>query len=373
METHDCYSGPRWLDADRAGSVAPATLRGYQKAALSFVYFLEKHQWYPATSDEMDDLMVEFSFLPDVSSSKLRNLYAGAEFFFAKWKGKFPWTKNRIDVMAGLVPVKHTLPAGMELCTLLAGELAALGRPRIGIGMLLQCAVGLRPGELTQLTPSDVQEAAEFSKKGLVIIRLGGIYSTKVGRQQFVLFRTRDHLRLWSVLQRLIRFTPAIERMFPYSVGTYNSWLKKCPTVVRLELEVTAHSPRAGFASDAIACGTPSLQVKESGRWISDTSFRTYVDIVGAQAVAVRVRTAGLSTAVAWVADHLDDYFPDWALATYHAGHHSQPRGRGTGRGRAFGAPAGRGAAGAAARSPHSSAARGRGAGDSARRGRGHR
>ena len=183
--------------------------------------------WTPSTSEEFDDLLVEHSFEDGVTPSRLRETYAALELFYPRWRGKFSWSRTRIDAIAATT--KHTVPGGMALSCLLGAELAELDRPRIGLGMILQCAVGLHPGELVQLSPNDISSSAESSKQGLVIIRLGKARGTKVGREQFVLLRTREFPVLWQLLRRLMMLTPSNERLFPYSVGTYTAWLKKCP------------------------------------------------------------------------------------------------------------------------------------------------
>ena len=61
------------------------------------------------------------------------------------------------DLTTGTV-VRHTVPACYELCLLLGAFMASAGRPRIGVGMLVQYELGLRPGELVQLLAEDVAE-----------------------------------------------------------------------------------------------------------------------------------------------------------------------------------------------------------------------
>ena len=69
---------------------------------------------------------------------------------------------------------KHTVPAGYELCLLLAAVLSSVGRPRVGLGILLQYRLGLRPGELCKLTPNDVAAAPERNKTRYHHLSMGG-------------------------------------------------------------------------------------------------------------------------------------------------------------------------------------------------------
>ena len=72
----------------------------------------------------------------------------------------------------------------------------------------------------------------------------------------------------------------------------------------------TPHSPRAGFASERFADGESFTSLKETGRWLADTSLRTYIDVISASTVAVKYEAAGLTPALAWCFHHIGSYFP---------------------------------------------------------------
>jgi len=383
--------GPRWLDDDKLTTVKATTLTSYRRAACAFINFLDERGWRPGPAEEWDDLLVEFSYEPGTTLSRLRMCHAAVEFYFPRFKGQLRWTRSRLDTLEFHHVAKHTVPAGYELCLLLASTLSGEGRARVGLGILVQYRLGLRPGELCKLTPNDVAAAPERNKQGIIIFRLGARVGTKSGREQFALLHSFDHPLLWSILRRAIALTPIHERIFPFTVATMNHWIQRAQAIQGIEVGATAHSPRAGFASDAIAEGRPAFEVKEAGRWISEASFRLYVDLIGAQTVATQLRLRNRVAAIAFVEANLDAYFPDWALACYDravsAGGHAEgaaPSHRGRGRpGRGRGArsqsPAGRGAgtsaSGGTAASPAAAEGRGGRAGgrapSPARRGRG--
>ena len=180
------------------------------------------------------------------------------------------------------------------------------------------------------------------------MFRLGTGRGTKSGREQFALLRVSEHPNIWHLLERAIRLTPSGARIFPYTVSTATSWFQKAQDAIGINVGATAHSPRAGFATDAIAAGRPAFEVKEAGRWVSESSFRLYIDLIGAQSVAVQLRVNHRAAAVTYLLDHLEEYFPDWALACYggatrsHTSAAASPashRGRGRGRGRSHAAP----------------------------------
>ena len=114
MGSREYSAGPRWLDADRAASVSARTLKAYRRSALCFIEFCEEKGWFPNGPEEWDDLMIEYSFT-EVTPSRMRELYAAVEFFFPRFRNKLIWCKSRIDVMMGLHPPRHTVPAGMEI------------------------------------------------------------------------------------------------------------------------------------------------------------------------------------------------------------------------------------------------------------------
>jgi len=329
----------RWLDDDRASSVKGTTLKEYRRAAAAFVCYLEKHAWWPSGPEEWDDLLVEYAIDEQITPSRFRNTYASIEFFMPNFKGKLINSQIRIGIAQSKVPIRHTVPCGRELGELLSTTLASLGRPRVGIALLVQITLGLRPGELVRLTPADIARSPDPSKTSFVIVRLGAGRGTKAGREQCCLLNTVLHPMVWELLSRVISLTPVNERLFPFTTTTMNTWLRKAQDLLDLNVGITAHSGRAGFASDQIAEGVPAPTVKEAGRWVSEASFRTYIDIIGSLTVAQRLRTQGLQPVLAWVKLHLEEYFPAWSLVAYGrgAGQHPAEAARGRGRGRGSG------------------------------------
>ena len=73
--------------------------------------------------------------------------------------------------------------------------------------------------------------------------------------------------------------------------------------------------PRAGIAIDAIALGKDPSRIRSEGRWNSESSFKAYLDVVGAQSRYNAVREAGLTAAVAYCRAHGNLYFTAERLA----------------------------------------------------------
>ena len=80
----------------------------------------------------------------------------------------------------------------------------------------------------------------------------------------------------------------------------------------------TRRSGWAGYASDSRAEGISFEEIREGGRWQSDSSLRRYLDIIGASSIGVALRGIGLAPAL----ELLSSEWPKWftlASLKYHA------------------------------------------------------
>jgi len=313
--------GPRALEPGRADDISARTLLAYQRASRDFIEYCDTEHYAPHCAEEWDDLIVEWSVAKNARGSQMRELMAAIEFLFPRYKGKLHWSKARLSTLSRITPPKHAAPAGREISALYAAHMASMGRARLGLAMMTQAALGLRPGEVLKLRPDDIRRSPEASKKSLVVFRLGRRVGTKVGREQFAILDVEKHASLWSAIALAISLTHLNQLIFPYAMSTYYGWLKRTEEALALDLDISPHSPRAGFASDLIAEGVPPNTVKEAGRWISDTSFRIYIDVVGALFAAQAVRLAGYGPAISWVLRHPEDYFTPESLDVYAVQH----------------------------------------------------
>jgi integrase len=140
---------------------------------------------------------------------------------------------------------------------------------------------------------------------------------TKVKRAQVVLVH-KQHKQLISTLKTFISSTPPAAKLFPHSLGTYRTVLNKIETSLGLKIGWTPHSPRASFASDCRAEGWSFTETREAGRWASDSSLRTYLDIITSASIATTFRLEGLAPALVVAERNWELYFPGTVLqATY--------------------------------------------------------
>jgi hypothetical protein len=143
-----------------------------------------------------------------------------------------------------------------------------------------------------------------------VVVALVVRKGTKAKRAQAVI--SNDPLTV-GILRHLCARAPADSPIIPCSYSTYRSLLVKAQSALGIDFGWTPHSPRAGFASEAIQDGIPFQQVKESGRWLVDSSLRTYIDLVRVSQLSVDVQAKGLLPAVAFADQNLFRFFPGLA------------------------------------------------------------
>ena len=139
---------------------------------------------------------------------------------------------------------------------------------------------------------------------------------TRVRRAYLVLV-DKNQRRLALVLRALKRLTPPGLLLFPISYSSYRLLIKAGEEALGLAAGFTPHSPRAGFASDSRAEGWSFEEIRETGRWVSDSSLRIYLDIVGSSGIGVSVRAAGLSPALEWARNNWVRYLVPSDLAFY--------------------------------------------------------
>ena len=124
------------------------------------------------------------------------------------------------------------------------------------------------------------------------------------------------HGRPWNInfLRHLKCATPIGFPMFPYTIDRYRRIMTLAERRMGLELGLTPHSPRAGYATDARAAGRSVEEIKFEGRWLSGSSFRIYLDLVGAAEIGLQLKAKGLADACAWAVWHWPQYITPQSL-----------------------------------------------------------
>ena len=77
-------------------------------------------------------------------------------FLFPRFKKRFVLTRAESEGLQSTVPISHKTPLRRGPARLFAAQGASEGRPRAGVALVIQQAVGLRPSELLRLFPEHI-------------------------------------------------------------------------------------------------------------------------------------------------------------------------------------------------------------------------
>ena len=128
-------------------------------------------------------------------------------------------------------------------------------------------------------------------------------------REQYILVDPSTQALAFSLLARLVVITPTHERLFPFGYQIYNNAFKLAEAHYELNLGTTAHSGRSGFATHLVFQGHSRKEVQARGRWLSESSFNTYIDIAGASHIAAQVSGQKLEQTARWIQHRIWRYF----------------------------------------------------------------
>ena len=289
----------RFLDPDFVNRVKPITLSRYQAALRPFTEWAMAESLDPISGEDWDDALLEYKALhPDtMTKAKFITLVAALEFYMPPVKGKLCWAHTMLSGWSRRTKTKHTVPLTRRPATLVAIHMASRGKPRLGLGLMLQVRTGLRPGELLNLLPQHLlfpEDQGDWNQDTPLIIVLGAKGGTKSQRAQVALVPPGETM-LWELLRRCRDETPQGMFLFPYTLASYRLELKQIEANLGTGIGWSPHSPRAGFATDQKIAGVPFEQIREGGRWLSDSSLRIYLDVVGATNGLRAIRSKGLA------------------------------------------------------------------------------
>ena len=309
----DLCSCARRLHPDLQSRVSPDTLIKYKAVMDEFVAYLQQRfDLVMEQPEDLDLILLEFRTEAELSKSRHNLLVAAVEFFLPHVKGKLVYSREALKGRVNVEAVHHTIPLPQDCAFLLATLHASRGLPRLATAVLLQQGTGLRPSELLGIRCNHVYIPERLSDVQRVSIRLGVEVSTKVKREQYVLVDLHEQPVVYRLLEWLVDDTPTEDRLFPFSYSYYNNSFKLAEQHFRLQVGWTAHSGRAGFATDRVARGVPAAEVQALGRWLSDSSFRCYIDVVGSLSIQAKVTAKGLANTALWCRVNALKYFEPW-------------------------------------------------------------
>ena len=294
--------------------VQPSTHRRYRKALKPFLAFILEHRYYPESAAEFDDLLCEWRHSTKVSKANFEGAVAAVEFAVPQFHHQLPWSRAVIHSWSISYVPSHKVPMGEAPAVFIAVHLASRGHPRLGAAIILQEATGMRPSEILGLWGQDVilpEDRAASAYDSYAVLGLGIRTGTKAKRPQSVLLRGPVKV----ALLRWLRHGRALdEPLVGYTYEQYRRLLFKQLEVLDLvSIGWSPHSPRAGFASDLVAQGVPIKTIMDLGRWLSESSARTYIDVTASASILVTFRMRHLAEAMAYACHNLLSFFPEAA------------------------------------------------------------
>ena len=317
-------SGSTFLDEHQAARVSALTLHQYRKAARGLCAYAHSVGKFPESADQWDDLLVEHKNASNLKRAQFAYVLAAVKFFHPRFRNALGWSEAVAAGWDRSHTTKHAVPLLSGHACLLATHLAAKGYSKLAGGCILQQRRGLRPSEMLGLMREDVSFSEHTGGgPGRVDLALGARSQTKSGRSQNISIYSDTDPDLCLFMHWVVESTPQYKLLFPHSIATYRRLLSKLDAELGINAGWTPHSPRAGFATESITNRVPFTEVRETMRHASDTSLRIYIDIVGAKAVALQLRTAGQGEALNFARIHWLKYVqPEFLSATYR-GHHA--------------------------------------------------
>jgi integrase len=260
---------------------------------------------------EVDRSLLAFGRSLNISRSKLQHLLSAVERVSPLCKGRMLMCSAHIRCLQEVRPTKHTTPMPWVGCICLAWWLANHGFARVGGLLIIQWAAALRPSELLSLRIDDITLSTMASSAGAIIIKLGAKTRTKVNRAQFIILRPEHAAVAIRVARAFLSSTPVGCHLTSVTTTSqYSRLLSKAMLALKVPNLWTPHSPRAGWASDSVLRGLPFTDIREHGRWVSDSSLRHYLDVVGT--LAVHAQVAHLEAPALFLETDFVRRFPWW-------------------------------------------------------------
>jgi hypothetical protein len=315
--------GTRQIDPHVAESLQPQSTGQYRKGLLVFLAFLSFYALHPRTVEEFDDLLVEWKndniCAAPPSQTLFRNAIAGLEKAYPRFKDQLILSKQIANAWKVCVRPSHTVPISRPWVMLLGCHLSQRGMGRLGACLILQYLQCCRPSEILGLRGGSILTALEYLEHGFGaddgiprgVLFLGQKAGTKSGRPQASIVSNHIALRL---LQHF-RATTAFGSMLSShsSLSSYNKYIGVAAKHFGLDqVGWTAHSPRAGYASDAAILGLDFTTVREHGRWVSDKSLRGYMDVMSVMGGELALQLRPYIHLVGDIEANFDKYFKWW-------------------------------------------------------------
>ena len=210
----------------------------YRKAARVLVMFLQNNCMCPSSFEEWDDSIVLFKNMVSPSKSEFEQFIASVEFFFPRMRGRLLWARSISKGWAVSYVPKHTTPMGQGPARIVAAHMAAMGHGKLGIGIMIQRELGLRPSEMLRLCVRDIASIVAHNRRR-ALLALGARTGTKAKRSQAVIL---DEPMLLGLLAFALHCAPTDAPVFGYGYQAYRRHLKTIEARLGIQVSWTPHS-----------------------------------------------------------------------------------------------------------------------------------
>jgi len=253
--------------------------KAYRRALLDFHQFCVANRLVLIAPEDVDLALTQYCL--GVRRAKAETIFSAMLRAYPPLKGRLAWTASLVHELSVTQPTCHHAPMPWGVALIIAHRLRGKGHFRRAVALLLQWRLGVRPGELLQLRPEDIQ----YRHGQVSLVALGMRRGTKVRRRAAIRIAPED----WrsAVLLHLIvsSFGPGAPLTDWKTVTDISNSIKLCCREAGLEPRWTAHCPRAGWATAQYISGTLFSELMDMGRWSSPTSLRIYLDVVASDSV----------------------------------------------------------------------------------------
>ena len=131
-------------------------------------------EFVPHGPGSLDDLLVEWKNGRRPSKANFEAAVAATKLFIPYFRGQLAWCHAVVAGCAVAHVARHTVPLGLGPTCLIACHLAAEGHGRLGLGIVSQRLLGLRPSEMLAIQGRDCSLPEHgTASEPLAIIGLG--------------------------------------------------------------------------------------------------------------------------------------------------------------------------------------------------------
>jgi integrase len=123
---------------------------------MPFALWLHEQGFNLAYAEEVDDLLVEYKHQKDVSKTDFQNLVSAVEMLWPRFKGQLSWARAVLTGWDVARIPRHTTPLPRSLTFLVSAHLCVRKHGRLGVGLMVQQRLGLRPSEMLNLIREDI-------------------------------------------------------------------------------------------------------------------------------------------------------------------------------------------------------------------------